>query len=123
MLASRTHESDMQEFLFNAELANGKFEAEKSDFRLVGNAENSSIQIEKFEMRSLEQLHAQYGELLRIPRRPKIGTYKDAEELNALESSEFLGWRRNLAKLTEVDNLLFLFNSEFIGKRPHHHPI
>lgn len=113
MLASRTHESDMQEFLFNAELANEKFEAEKSDFKLIECAKNNSICVEKFESRSLDQLHEQYGQLLRIPRRPKIGTYKDAEELNAIESAEFLEWRRSMAKLTEVSkkyfNILKLF--------------
>lgn len=34
-LESRTHESDLQQFFLNAELANANFDAERSDFRLI----------------------------------------------------------------------------------------
>jgi hypothetical protein len=59
--------------------------------------------LKSLEDQNFEQLHANYAHLLRIPRRPKSGSYHNADELNALESSQFLDWRRQLVKLSEVN--------------------
>jgi large subunit GTPase 1 len=113
----------MQEFMCNVELANANFKAEKSNFKLIekfafitnilkinihqfNSSGNSAYLLEKFENRTLDELYAEYGDLLRIPRRPKSGTYHNAEELNTTETAEFLEWRRNLAKLSEVNKNL-----------------
>ncbi|KAL3096799.1 hypothetical protein niasHT_026180 [Heterodera trifolii] len=103
LLESKTHESDVQELLTNAELANSTFEAERGDIKLLSGNGNVAISSAK-QMdlaNSLDQLNADYGHLLRIPRRPRPNTYEDAEHLNALEAEEFVAWRRQLAKLSE----------------------
>uniref|UniRef100_A0A914I6Z7 Large subunit GTPase 1 homolog n=1 Tax=Globodera rostochiensis TaxID=31243 RepID=A0A914I6Z7_GLORO len=109
-LASKTHETDVEELLTNAELANATFEAERSDVKLL--ASNGSVAISlapKAAMDSLKKLNEHYGHLLRIPRRPRPGTYADAEQLNALEAEEFVDWRRQLAKLSESNVVITPF--------------
>uniref|UniRef100_A0A1I8B039 Large subunit GTPase 1 homolog n=1 Tax=Meloidogyne hapla TaxID=6305 RepID=A0A1I8B039_MELHA len=102
---SRTHESSVQEILMNYQLANKNFEAERSDLKIISSKGDSSL-LEGLEDQNLEELHSKYGHLLRIPRRPKPGTYQSAEELDALETSHFLDWRRKLAKLSEGSKIV-----------------
>ena len=60
------------------------------------------MKVEDLKAQSLDELTKKYGRLLRIPRRPKPGTYTTAEELTAAENEAFLEWRKSLAVLTEV---------------------
>ncbi|CAK5015400.1 unnamed protein product [Meloidogyne enterolobii] len=97
---SRTHESSVQEILTNYELANKNFEAERSDLKIIGSKGDTTL-LEGLEEQNLDELHVKYGHLLSIPRRPKPDTYQTAEELDSLETSQFLDWRQKLAKLSE----------------------
>lgn len=65
--------------------------------------ETSVVKPEDLKSHSLEELNAKYGDLLRIPRRPQPGTYSTADELHALENESFLGWKRSLSLLSEVN--------------------
>uniref|UniRef100_A0A183C927 Large subunit GTPase 1 homolog n=1 Tax=Globodera pallida TaxID=36090 RepID=A0A183C927_GLOPA len=105
-----TYRIQRRELLTNAELANETFEAERSDVKLL--ASNGTVAISlapKAAMDSLKKLNENYGHLLRIPRRPRPGTYADAEQLNALEAEEFVTWRRQLAKLSESNVVITPF--------------
>lgn len=51
--------------------------------------------------KSYEELVDKYGEMLKIPRRPRKGTYETAEELTKLENQMFLDWRRNVSLMQE----------------------
>ncbi|KAF7635255.1 CP-type G domain-containing protein [Meloidogyne graminicola] len=101
-LGSRTQESNIQEILTNYQLANKNFEVERSDLKIVSDV----CLLEGLENQNLEELHDKYGHLLKIPRRPKPETYQNAEELESLEISQFLSWRRQLAKLSEGSNVV-----------------
>jgi large subunit GTPase 1 len=117
VIASVTQESNLEEFLNTAELAGTTFEAERENFRILPRhipthfvhsyeiqfrGESSLVKTEDLKAQSLDELTKKYGHLLRIPRRPKAGTYTTAEELNAAENEAFLEWRKSLAVLTEV---------------------
>ncbi|KAI1699851.1 ribosomal l27e protein family domain-containing protein [Ditylenchus destructor] len=111
VLGSITNETSLEEFMTTAELTNRNFEAEKSsDFRIISTKESSIVATEDLKGQSFAKLNKKYGSLLRIPRRPKPGTYNTAEELTALENEMFLEWRRSLSVLTEVS---CMFDAEF----------
>uniref|UniRef100_A0A914LRP5 Large subunit GTPase 1 homolog n=2 Tax=Meloidogyne incognita TaxID=6306 RepID=A0A914LRP5_MELIC len=102
---SRTHESSVQEILTNYKLANKNFEAERSDLKIISSKGDTTL-LEGLEEQNLDELHVKYGHLLSIPRRPKPDTYQTAEELDSLETSQFLEWRRKLAKLSEGSKIV-----------------
>jgi hypothetical protein len=79
----------------------------KRYFILLSSANHIFYQ-EHIESRNLEELYGQFGNLLKIPRKPKPGTYNNANELKELEYAEFLKWRQTLGKLTEVSHLCFI---------------
>ncbi|KAI1716725.1 50S ribosome-binding GTPase domain-containing protein [Ditylenchus destructor] len=107
VLGSITNETNLEEFMTTAELANRNFEAEKSsDFRIISTKESSIVATEDLKGQSFAELNKKYGSLLRIPRRPKPGTYNTAEELTALENEMFLEWRRSLSVLTEGNGVV-----------------
>uniref|UniRef100_A0A915DU55 Uncharacterized protein n=1 Tax=Ditylenchus dipsaci TaxID=166011 RepID=A0A915DU55_9BILA len=107
VLDSVTYETNLEEFLANAELADRNFEAEKgSDFKILSTKESNVVKVEDLKTQSFEELNNKYGHLMRIPRRPKKELYHTAEELHALENETFLEWRRSLALLAEGDGLV-----------------
>jgi len=101
VLDSVTHESNLEEFLTNAELAERDFTAEKGEFRIISASNSTVVNTDDLVSKSFEELASKYGELLKIPRRPARGTYETAEELNKLENQMFLDWRRNVSLLQE----------------------
>uniref|UniRef100_A0AC34RR30 Uncharacterized protein n=1 Tax=Panagrolaimus sp. JU765 TaxID=591449 RepID=A0AC34RR30_9BILA len=89
VLDSVTQESNLEEFLVNAELADRDFTAERGDFKIISTSNASVIKTEDLTSKSYDELVGKYGELLKIPRRPKRGTYETADELNKLENEMF----------------------------------
>lgn len=64
------------------------------------------IKTDDLASKSYEELVAKYGELLKIPRRPKRDLYETADELNKLENEMFLDWRRNVSLLQESNGVV-----------------
>uniref|UniRef100_A0A914CFL0 Large subunit GTPase 1 homolog n=1 Tax=Acrobeloides nanus TaxID=290746 RepID=A0A914CFL0_9BILA len=106
VLDSVTHETTVEEFLKNAELAGETFEAEKGNARLITSAESTIVKIEDLQSQSFEELYEKYGSLLSIPRRPPVDLFDTKEELEEIENRMFLEWRRNLASLQEGQDVV-----------------
>jgi large subunit GTPase 1 len=102
VLDSVTHESNLEEFLTNAELANKDFTAERGNFRIISTNDATIVNLDDLVSKSFEELKSQYGALLKIPRRPSKDSYTNAEELNNIENEMFLEWRRNVSLMQEV---------------------
>ncbi|KAK0157417.1 hypothetical protein PV328_011162 [Microctonus aethiopoides] len=100
-LNSVTEESSFQEFLSTAQLAGTEFRAEKLNIKYV----NPKSEITNEERSGLIKMHQSYESLLKIPRRPKWNN-KTAHELKTIENENFLEWRRQLAILQEVNELI-----------------
>ncbi|KYN00306.1 PREDICTED: large subunit GTPase 1 homolog [Cyphomyrmex costatus] len=103
-LQSVTEESSFQEFLSTAELAGTEFTAEKLNIKFV--QPSSSGLLSKNEKDKVLEVQERNKDLVKIPRRPKWNSSLSAEELHTLEKEAFLEWRRNLAKLQEVEGLI-----------------
>ncbi|KYQ46547.1 Large subunit GTPase 1 like protein [Trachymyrmex zeteki] len=103
-LQSVTEESSFQEFLSTAELAGTEFTAEKLNIKFVN--PSSSGLLSKSEKEKILEIQERNKGLVKIPRRPKWNTSLSAQELHTLEKEAFLEWRRNLAKLQEVEGLI-----------------
>jgi large subunit GTPase 1 len=56
--------------------------------------------------KSYDELKREYGELLKIPRRPLKEQYNTAEELNKVENEMFLEWRRNVSLMQESNGVV-----------------
>ncbi|KAG5325432.1 LSG1 GTPase, partial [Pseudoatta argentina] len=102
-LQSVTEENSFQEFLSTAELAGTEFTAEKLNIKFVN--PSSSGLLSKNEKEKILEIQERNKGLVKIPRRPKWNTVS-AQELHTLEKETFLEWRRNLAKLQEVEGLI-----------------
>ncbi|XP_018355667.1 PREDICTED: large subunit GTPase 1 homolog [Trachymyrmex septentrionalis] len=103
-LQSVTEENSFQEFLSTAELAGTEFTAEKLNIKFVN--PNSSGLLSKNEKEKILEIQERNKGLVKIPRRPKWNTSLSTQELHTLEKEAFLEWRRNLAKLQEVEGLI-----------------
>lgn len=108
---SITDQSNLEEFLSTAELAGQEFTAEKDNATLVAAASGPS------EVKSQVYNHSEsFSGMLAIPRRPEWNDEMTKSELVQLEKSEFLKWRRRLAKIQESKDLIvtpFEKNLEF----------
>lgn len=62
----------------------------------------SVVNVEDIQSKGFESLIERYGQFLCVPRRPPKNTYSNAEELEAVENSMFIEWKRGLAQLAEV---------------------
>jgi large subunit GTPase 1 len=105
VLDSVTHESNLEEFLTTAELANKDFTAERGNFKIISTNDATVVNMDDLISKSYDELKREYGELLKIPRRPL--QYNTAEELNKVENEMFLEWRRNVSLMQEVCIALF----------------
>jgi large subunit GTPase 1 len=110
-LRSVTQENALDEFLNTAELADTDFTAEKSQqikIIKVGNTSvvNNSGLLSNEEMIALRQKHQVFENKLTIPRRPQWKKSQSTIEINRQENLAFLSWRRQLADLTENNDLL-----------------
>lgn len=110
-LRSVTHENALDEFLNTAELADTDFTAEKSQQIKIIKVGNTSIVnntglLSNEEMIELRKKHQIFENKLTIPKRPKWKKEQSTLEINRQENLAFLQWRRELADLTENNELL-----------------
>lgn len=110
-LRSVTHENALDEFLNTAQLADTDFTADKSQQIKIIKVGNTSIinntgLLTNEEMIELRKKHQVFENKLTIPRRPKWEKTQSTIEINRQENLAFLEWRRELADLTENNELL-----------------
>lgn len=110
-LRSVTHENALDEFLNTAAMADTDFTAEKSQQIKIIKVGNTSIVnntglLTNEEMIELRKKHQVFENKLTIPRRPHWRKEQSALEINRQENLAFLEWRRELADLTENNELL-----------------
>lgn len=110
-LRSVTQENALDEFLSTAELADTDFTADKNQqvkIIKVGNTSiiNSNGLLTTDEMLAMRQKHMMFENKLTIPKRPKWNKNQSKIEIDRQENLAFLDWRRQLAQLTENNDLL-----------------
>ncbi|EGW30471.1 uncharacterized protein SPAPADRAFT_143899 [Spathaspora passalidarum NRRL Y-27907] len=110
-LRSVTQENSLDEFLNTATLADTDFTAEKGQqVRIikVGNTNivNQSGLLTNDEMLAVRQRHMVFENKLTIPRRPRWSKEQSKLQIERQENLAFLEWRRELAALTENNDLL-----------------
>ena len=114
-MGSQTEMGNLDDFLSTAELSNRDFTAERMNVSIVTAVENEAIISEKREVEKVRtQMENQHK--LRIPRRPQWEKGMDKDALQQAERESFIEWRRTLAELQELDNVLmtpFERNIEF----------
>ena len=98
---SVTEQSTLDDFLFTAELSGKDFAAEKLNQVIVGDTNTAVLSVE--ERQEIESVISANREKLRIPRRPSWNPSTSAEELDFLERTSFMEWRREMANLQEND--------------------
>ncbi|KAG7663005.1 uncharacterized protein J8A68_003474 [[Candida] subhashii] len=110
-LRSVTQETALDEFLNTATLADTDFTAEKGQqvkIIKVGNTSivNQSGLLTGEEMIAMRQKHLVFENKLTIPKRPKWTKDQSKLQIDRQENLAFLEWRRQLAALTENNDLL-----------------
>lgn len=110
-LRSVTQENSLDEFLNTAELADHDFTAEKHQqvkIIKVGNTAlvNQSGLLSEEERIALRKKHQIFENKLTIPKRPKWSKDMLKFQIERQENLAFLEWRRELAALTENNDLL-----------------
>lgn len=114
-LQSVTEESSFQEFLSTAELAGKEFQGEKMNISFV-NYRSSAGLLTSEETKRVKKEQEQNRDCLKIPRRPLWNSETTADELQEMERSAFLEWRKSLADVQEKQGILltpFEKNLEF----------
>lgn len=87
-----------------AELAGTEFSAEKLNVKFV-NPHNHGL-LSKDVMKTVLKKQEENKDSIKIPRRPKWDSSISAHELQTREKEAFLEWRRHLAALQEVEDLM-----------------
>ncbi|KAK6458148.1 uncharacterized protein RJT20DRAFT_126083 [Scheffersomyces xylosifermentans] len=110
-LRSVTQENSLDEFLNTAQLADTDFTAEKQQQVKIIKVGNTSIVnqnglLTAEEMIEMRKKHQLFENKLTIPRRPKWSKEQSKLEIERQENLSFLSWRRDLAALTESNDLL-----------------
>ncbi|KAK3117798.1 hypothetical protein LTR53_000486 [Teratosphaeriaceae sp. CCFEE 6253] len=106
-MVSVTEQGALDEFLSTAELAGTDFTAEKlNNVRIIHTDQKNPYLLSKDEERGvMRKQNARRGRLT-VPRRPKWTKEMSARELDERERESLLEWRRGLAELQEIENLL-----------------
>lgn len=110
-LRSVTQENPLDEFLNTAELADHDFTAEKGQnvkIIKVGNTSlvNQSGLLSEEEVKDIRKKQQLFENKLTIPKRPKWSKTQLRLQIERQENLAFLEWRRELAALTEANDLL-----------------
>ncbi|EGV64572.1 hypothetical protein PSN45_004891 [Yamadazyma tenuis] len=110
-LRSVTQENSLDEFLNTAQLADTDFTADKGNQIKIIKVGNTSIVnqnglLTPEEMEQIRIKHQIFENKLTIPRRPKWSKEQSKLEIERQENLSFLEWRRDLAKLTENNDLI-----------------
>lgn len=110
-LRSVTHENSLDEFLNTAELADHDFTAEKYQQVKIIKVGNTSLVsqnglLSETELKDLRIKHQLFENKLVVPRRPQWSEGQLKLQIERQENLAFLEWRRELAALTETNDLL-----------------
>lgn len=110
-LRSVTQENALEDFLNTAQLADTDFTAERNQqikIIKVGNTAlvNQNGLLSAEETLALRKKHQLFENKLRVPRRPQWSKEQSKLEIERQENLAFLEWRRDLASLTENNDLL-----------------
>ncbi|CAH2353318.1 large subunit GTPase 1 [[Candida] railenensis] len=110
-LRSVTQENSLDEFLNTAQLADTDFTAERNQQVKIIKVGNTSVVnqtglLTQQEAQDLKRKHQAFENKLTIPRRPKWFKGQAKLELERQENLAFLEWRRQLAQLSETNDLL-----------------
>ncbi|OWA53125.1 Calnexin [Hypsibius exemplaris] len=104
LLKSVTASSDLDEFLATARMAGTEFEAERHNLKLIVPNPKAGV-LSSSEQDAIRTLQDKHKNLLCIPRRPKWDKSTTPEELDTMEKTEFLEWRKLLAELCDIETL------------------
>lgn len=110
-LRSVTQESALDEFLSTAQLADTDFTADKNNQIKIIKVGNTSIVsqnglLSPEEMEKIRIKHKLFENKLNIPRRPQWNKNQLKMEIERQENLSFLDWRRDIAQLTENNDLI-----------------
>ena len=106
-MRSVTEQGALDEFLSTAELAGTDFTAEKmNNVKIIHTDQRNPYLLSAAEERGVRRRHLQNRGRLTVPRRPKWNENTTAYQLDAMERSSLVDWRRGLAELQEHDDLL-----------------
>ena len=106
-MRSVTETGPLEEFLATAALAGTDFTAQKTDnFKIIRPTKQNMHLLSAQEERAVRGKHKQNKHRLEVPRRPQWDEKTTPEELDMREREAFLDWRRSMAQLEEVEDLL-----------------
>ncbi|KAM5456310.1 hypothetical protein MaudCBS49596_001332 [Microsporum audouinii] len=106
-MRSITEQPALDEFLSTAELAGTDFTAEKlNNVKIIHQDQKNPYLLSAADERNAIRKHQKNRSRLTIPRRPKWNERTTRNELDSMERESFLEWRRGLAELQEVQDIL-----------------
>ena len=106
-MRSVTEQGALDEFLSTAELAGTDFTAERlNSVKIIHKDQRNPFLLSKEEERGVVRKQNHKRARLTVPRRPPWDEKTSKGELDTREREAFLEWRRGLAELQEVDDLL-----------------
>ena len=106
-MRSVTEQGALDEFLSTAELAGTDFTAEKmNNVKIIHTDQKNPYLLSRDEERGVVRKQNAKRARLTVPRRPKWDDKTTPAELDERERGSLLDWRRGLAELQEVDDLL-----------------
>lgn len=106
-MRSVTEQGALDEFLSTAELAGTDFTAEKmSNVKIIHRDQKNPYLLSREEERGVLRKQNAKRARLTVPRRPKWDESTTPQELHEREKASLLEWRRGLAELQEVEDLL-----------------
>ena len=106
-MRSVTEQPALDEFLLNAELAGTDFTAEKlNNVKIVHRNQRNPHLLPAAEESATVKKQNRNRNRLKVPRRPPWTERMSREELDVREREAFMEWRRGLAELQSLDDLL-----------------
>lgn len=106
-MRSVTEQGALDDFLSTAELAGTDFTAEKmNNVKIIHSDQKNPYLLSAAEERGVVRKQNAKRARLTVPRRPKWDENTTPRELDEKERQSLLDWRRGLAELQEVDDLL-----------------
>lgn len=106
-MRSITEQAALDEFLSTAELAGTDFTAEKmNSVKIIHQDQKNPYLLSAADERSAVKKQQKNRSRLTVPRRPKWNSKTTRQELDIMERDGFLEWRRSLAELQEVQDIL-----------------
>lgn len=106
-MRSVTQQSALDEFLSTAQLAETDFTAEKmNSVKIIQSDRKNPFLLSAAEERGVKRRHAQNRGRLTVPRRPKWDETTTPQQLDSMEKTGLLDWRRGLAELQENLDLM-----------------